>query len=152
MKPGPGREVAYRMAGSVGYAYRQVEAPTGEKKERLLDAGENPPGGVVVHYFLKEAPAGDVTLTFLDAKGREIRSFTGRREAAPDGAPTAAARAGCHGRRGAGTHGGPIRTRRREEEPRPTQARRRQSLRLEPARAATPPSCPTTARAAPRRC
>ncbi|MGH7332791.1 MAG: WD40/YVTN/BNR-like repeat-containing protein, partial [Candidatus Rokuibacteriota bacterium] len=26
MKPGPGREVAYRMAGSVGYAYRQVEA------------------------------------------------------------------------------------------------------------------------------
>ena len=81
MKPGPGREVAYRMAGSVGYAYRQVESPTGEKKERPLDAGENPPDGVVVHYWLKEAPAGDVTLTFLGADGREIRSFTSRPDA-----------------------------------------------------------------------
>jgi photosystem II stability/assembly factor-like uncharacterized protein len=85
MKPGPGREVAYRMAGSVGYAYRQVESPTGEKKERLLDAGENPPSGVVVHYWLKEAPAGDLTLTFLGADGREIRSFTSRRDGAKPG-------------------------------------------------------------------
>jgi len=85
MKPGPNREVAYRMAGSVGYAYRQVESPTGEKKERLLDAGENPPNGVVVHYWLKEAPAGDVTLTFLGADGREIRSFTSSRGPASSG-------------------------------------------------------------------
>jgi len=76
MKPGPGREFAYRMVGSIGYAYRQVEAPTGEKKERLLDAGENPPNGAVVHYWLKEAPPGDVTLSFLDAEGRQIRSFS----------------------------------------------------------------------------
>jgi photosystem II stability/assembly factor-like uncharacterized protein len=90
MKPGPGREVAYRMAGSVGYAYRQVESPTGEKKERPLDAGDNPPNGVVVHYWLKEAPAGDVTLTFLGADGREIRTFTSRRDASsPDGASAA---------------------------------------------------------------
>jgi len=73
-KPGPGREVAYRMVGSMGYAYRQVEAPTGEKKERLLDAGENPPNGVVVHYWLKDAP-GELTLAFLDADGRTVRSF-----------------------------------------------------------------------------
>ena len=58
MKPGPGREVAYRLAGSLGYAFREVKAPTGEKRERPLDAGENPPSGVVVHYWLKEAPAG----------------------------------------------------------------------------------------------
>jgi hypothetical protein len=78
MKPGPGREVAYRMVGSMGYAYRQVETETGEKKERLLDAGENPPNGVVVHYWLKDASPGDLTLSFLDADGREIRSFTSR--------------------------------------------------------------------------
>jgi len=83
MKPGPGREVAYRMVGSIGYAYRQVEAPTGEKKERLLDAGENPPSGVVVHYWLKEAPTGDLTLSFLDADGREIRSFASRSAEGP---------------------------------------------------------------------
>ena len=79
-KPGPGREVAYRMVGSVGYAYRLVETPTGEKKEQPLDAGENPPSGVIVHYWLKEAPAGDVVLAFLDAGGRELRSVTSRRQ------------------------------------------------------------------------
>ena len=56
VKPGPGREVAYRLAGSLGYAYRQITAPTGEKTEPPLDAGENPPNGVIVHYWLKEAP------------------------------------------------------------------------------------------------
>jgi photosystem II stability/assembly factor-like uncharacterized protein len=89
MKPGPGREIAYRMAGSVGYAYRQIESSTGEKKEQLLDAGENPPNGVVVHYWLKEVPDGDVTLTFLDAEGHEIRAFTSRRDPAPVGATAA---------------------------------------------------------------
>ena len=88
MKPGPNREVAYRLAGSIGYAFRQVESPTGEKQERLLDAGENPPNGVTLHYWLKEAPVGDVTLAFLDAAGREIRSFTSRRrEQAASGGP-----------------------------------------------------------------
>ena len=80
MKPGPAREVGYRMAGSVGYAYRLVEAPTGENTEKALDAGENPPSGVIVHYWLKEPASGDVTLTFLDAYGYEIRTFTSRRE------------------------------------------------------------------------
>jgi photosystem II stability/assembly factor-like uncharacterized protein len=89
MKPGPHREVAYRLAGSVGYAYRQVESPTGEKQERLLDAGENPPSGAIIHYWLKDAPADDVIVTFLDADGGEIRSFTSRRpEAVPDGSST----------------------------------------------------------------
>src|SRR5882672_10327037 len=74
-KPGPAREVAYRMVGSMGYAYRQVETPTGEKKERPLDAGENPPSGVVVHYWLKDAP-DELTLAFLDADGGVVRSFT----------------------------------------------------------------------------
>jgi photosystem II stability/assembly factor-like uncharacterized protein len=96
MKAGPGREVAYRMAGSVGYAYRQVDTPTGEKKEVPLDAGENPPSGVIVHYWLPEAPAGDLTLTFLGADGRELRTFTSRREATP-AAPVPTAPPGATG-------------------------------------------------------
>jgi hypothetical protein len=83
VNPGPNREVAYRMAGPIGYGYRQVQTPTGEKDERKLDAGENPPNGVIVHYWLREAPAGDLVLAFLDADGREIRSFTSKREPAP---------------------------------------------------------------------
>jgi photosystem II stability/assembly factor-like uncharacterized protein len=89
MKPGPNREVAYNMAGSIGYAYRQVESPTGEKEARLLDAGENPPGGVIVHYWLREAPLGDVVIAFLDGDGRELRSFTSRKDKAPSESPAA---------------------------------------------------------------
>ena len=42
----------------------------------MLDAGDNGPGGVRVWYWLKEKPQKDVTLTFLDADGAEIRSYT----------------------------------------------------------------------------
>jgi hypothetical protein len=91
MSPGPNREVAYRMAGSLGYGYRQVEAPTGEKIEEKLDAGDNPPNGVIVHYWLREAPAGEVTLAFLDADGKEIRSFTSKRPPAAEGTPPSTA-------------------------------------------------------------
>jgi photosystem II stability/assembly factor-like uncharacterized protein len=58
-------------------------------ERRYLDAGENPPGGVVVQYFLKEKPAGEVTLSFLDERGNLIRRFS---SAEPKGsaAPTAA--------------------------------------------------------------
>jgi hypothetical protein len=87
VNPGPNREIAYRMAGSLGYGYRQVETPTGEKEERKLDAGENPPSGVIVHYWLREVPAGDLVLAFLDGDGREIRSFTSKRDPAPADPP-----------------------------------------------------------------
>jgi hypothetical protein len=80
------------MAGSLGYGYRQVEAPTGEKIEQKLDAGENPPSGVIVHYWLRDAPAGDLALTFLDTDGKEIRTFTSKR--APDGEGTPPSTAG----------------------------------------------------------
>ena len=36
---------------------------------------------MIVHYWLKEAPRGDLTLTFLDARGRELRAFTSRSSA-----------------------------------------------------------------------
>jgi hypothetical protein len=131
MKPGPNREVAYRLAGSLGYAYRQVEAPTGEKQEQMLDAGQNPPGGVIVHYWLREAPAGDVVLAFLDAEGREIRAFTSRPGAtsaaggAGEGsAPSATGTTGetATGPGGGGAEPGPARDASApgEDEPRPT--------------------------------
>jgi photosystem II stability/assembly factor-like uncharacterized protein len=118
MKPGPGREIGYRMVGSVGYAYRQVETPTGEKKEQLLDAGDNPPNGVVVHYWLAEAPADEVKLAFLDAEGHEIRAFTSRRDPVA-GTPVAAASAGATGGEDAGPEAAPPEPP-SDDEPRPT--------------------------------
>lgn len=43
---------------------------------RHLDAGENPPKGVVVSYFLKDDPEGKIKLSFMDNDGNVLREFT----------------------------------------------------------------------------
>src|SRR5207245_6441210 len=70
----PGKNYAY--SGGFILAFRQQEKPGGEKVTKYLDAGQNPPDGVIVHYYLKEKPEGEVTLTFLDAGGNIIRTFS----------------------------------------------------------------------------
>jgi photosystem II stability/assembly factor-like uncharacterized protein len=40
--------------------------------------GQNPPGGAVVNYWLKDEPHGDVTLEFLNASGELVRKFSTR--------------------------------------------------------------------------
>jgi len=66
----------YQHTGAFVVTYRQEERPTGEKVKKYLDAGQNPPDGVVVHYYFKEKPEGEVTLTFLDAQGNVIKTFS----------------------------------------------------------------------------
>ena len=69
------------MLGLGGNAcYYQDETPEGEAVRRFLDAGQNPPPGVIVYYLLAEAPGEPVALTFLDADGREIKTFTSKPE------------------------------------------------------------------------
>ncbi|MBV9577569.1 MAG: glycosyl hydrolase [Chloroflexi bacterium] len=69
----------YRMPGAVMVTYTQRDDPrTGDKITRYLDAGSNPPDGAIVDYFLRDVPEGDISLTFLEADGREIRSFSSR--------------------------------------------------------------------------
>src|SRR5947209_4868698 len=70
----PGKNYAY--SGGFILAFRQQEKPGGEKVNKYLDAGQNPPDGIIVHYYLKEKLEGEVTLTILDASGKEIRSFS----------------------------------------------------------------------------
>ena len=78
------------MAGPLVVTYRQKKRPDNSTLETLLDAGKNPPNGVIVSYYLPEEPAGDVTLTFLDGQGKEIRQFSSKTKqetaTAPDGA------------------------------------------------------------------
>ena len=66
----------YQHSGAFVVTYRQEERPTGEKVKKYLDSGQNPPDGVVVHYYFKEKPEGEVTLTFLDVHGNTIRTFS----------------------------------------------------------------------------
>lgn len=79
----PERGKYYRKTGITTITACREVRPTGEKIDRNLDAGQNPPDGVIVTYYLKEQPAGEVKLAFLDAHGQEIRSFSS--EEAPEG-------------------------------------------------------------------
>ena len=87
---GPGK--SYLSVGTTMYATREITRPDGEKAQKLLDAGQNPPDDVIVFYHLREQPAGAVTLAFLDADGHEIKPFSSapEGEAAPDGAKNGA--------------------------------------------------------------
>jgi hypothetical protein len=66
----------YRKTGVTTVCARREEKPTGEKFDRNLDAGQNPPDGVIVVYALKERSEDEVRLSFLDASGKEIKSFS----------------------------------------------------------------------------
>ncbi|HEX7101726.1 MAG TPA: glycosyl hydrolase [Nitrolancea sp.] len=49
--------------------------PDGSIEHHYLDAGENPPEGVLIQYYLSAEPTGELSLAILDATGRELRSF-----------------------------------------------------------------------------
>ncbi len=78
---GAGSGKTYQPVGTTTYTFRPVTRPNGTKAQLLLDAGQNPPDGVVIAYYLKEKPEGEVTLTFLDADGMEIKTY----RSAPEG-------------------------------------------------------------------
>src|SRR6185369_3906071 len=67
---------SYRMAGGGGPLPPSVTV------------GQNPPSGVVVYYSLKDKPASEVEIEFLNPAGKSIRKFTGRVRK-PGDAPTA---------------------------------------------------------------
>jgi hypothetical protein len=74
----------YKMTGPVTVAYKEVESPSGAKVEQFVDAGRNPPEGVIIHYWLRDSVQPEsVKLCILDADGNEIRSFSGKREPTP---------------------------------------------------------------------
>ncbi|MGA2595694.1 MAG: hypothetical protein ABSH09_01650 [Bryobacteraceae bacterium] len=46
-------------------------------------AGDNPPDGAIIDYLLKSAPAGEITLTIYDERGKQVRQFSSQPKA-PD--------------------------------------------------------------------
>ncbi len=75
---GPGK--TYQLAGTTGFAARWQTLPNGDKEAIPLDAGKNPPDGVIVYYQLDGAHADDLALTFLDSAGSEIATYRGKRK------------------------------------------------------------------------
>ena len=86
--------VNYTFTGPGYRSWRQIETPDGEKKALNLDAGQNPPDGVIFHYLLKEEPSEAIKLTILDAAGNEVNSFTSKPE--DEKAPRLQAKAGAN--------------------------------------------------------
>ncbi len=68
--------IFYRDTGDRMITARRQQKSGGEIVDRNLDAGENPPDGVIVYYYLKQKPEGEVKLTFRTLQGEEIKSFT----------------------------------------------------------------------------
>jgi photosystem II stability/assembly factor-like uncharacterized protein len=68
---GPGKN--YWTALGVGATFEEISVPEGGFTRAFLDAGENPPEGVIVTYHLGENSEEGAALTFLDEDGNAIR-------------------------------------------------------------------------------
>ncbi len=68
--------LSYINAGPLTVAYRKIKLADGTNGQKFLDAGQNPPNGVIVSYRLGEEPKEDISLTILDGDGNEIRTFS----------------------------------------------------------------------------
>ncbi len=78
--------VNYKMTGPLVYAYKQKDS-----KQTNLDAGVNPPNGVLVHYYLKDKPEGELKINILDYHGNPIISYSSLTEEKGELKPTAEA-------------------------------------------------------------
>jgi photosystem II stability/assembly factor-like uncharacterized protein len=70
----PGKN--YMLSLGAAVTWTEQKGPENQTIRKFLDAGENPPEGVIVTYFLKEKPEGEVKLHFKDAEGALIKSFS----------------------------------------------------------------------------
>ena len=73
-KPSLGKNYMLSLGAAVGY--REWKGEHGQQVRKFLDAGANPPDGVIASYFLEPDLEEPVKLTFLNGKGEEIVSFT----------------------------------------------------------------------------
>lgn len=71
--------------------YRITETEHGTRSIEPIDAGKNPPDGVVINYFLGAEPEGEVTLTLMTTQGEVIRRLSSLA-----GTPRIPARAGMN--------------------------------------------------------
>jgi photosystem II stability/assembly factor-like uncharacterized protein len=73
-QPGPGKN--YMLALGVPATYYEATNPQGQTVRTFIDAGKNPPDGVVVTYYLQQPPEREVTLSFYEANGQLIKHFS----------------------------------------------------------------------------
>jgi hypothetical protein len=77
----PLRELNSEMANQNVILYKP--APTyrmnfPEQVDKKRPVGENPPNGVIVSYYLKDAPKDEITLDILDGSGKAVRHYSSK--------------------------------------------------------------------------
>ena len=75
--------IAYGPAFGIDGSTVMVEKADGTRWREHLDVGENPPNGAIVWYWLAEDAKEPVVLTFRDARGRKVVSFSSADKDAP---------------------------------------------------------------------
>jgi hypothetical protein len=79
MTPQISESSAYLFAPRNTYRFRNTVQP--ETMTYDPTAGQNPPYGAPINYYLKSAPQADVKVTIQDATGRTVRELTGTKQA-----------------------------------------------------------------------
>lgn len=70
---------AHLFAPRPAYRFHPITPPMMMSNDPT--AGQNPPYGASINYYLKSAPSGDVTIRILDAKGQLVRTLQGTKQA-----------------------------------------------------------------------
>jgi photosystem II stability/assembly factor-like uncharacterized protein len=73
-KPAVGK--SYQLGTGIGATFYEREKPGGGTERIFLDAGHNPPDGMVIYYWLGAEPDSEILLTILDTHGSEVRRFS----------------------------------------------------------------------------
>jgi photosystem II stability/assembly factor-like uncharacterized protein len=70
----------YMLGLGANAGYYTGKTPEGEPTHQLLDAGENPPQGIIIYYLLESAPTDPIELVFLNTDGSQIKRFANKTE------------------------------------------------------------------------
>ena len=73
---GPGKN--YMMGLGSAITFTEGKGEYGEQQRKMLDAGENPPLGVIIYYWLNAEPETPIALAILDKDKQEIKRFTSK--------------------------------------------------------------------------
>ena len=70
---------AHLFRPRAGYRFRNIPGQASTSNDPTV--GENPPYGASINYWLKAAPAGDVTITIQQPNGQTVRTLRGTKNA-----------------------------------------------------------------------
>ena len=70
--------IQYSGAAGMVSAFEDVRGKDETTRRVYYNAGQNPPPGVAIEYYLKSAPEAEATLAILDARGQVVQQFSSR--------------------------------------------------------------------------